>query len=159
MPRTDDQAVSMRRATGDDADAITNVFLAARERSLSYLPRLYTDAETRAFFVWTVDTSEVWVAEADGAVAAFLALGGDHVDHLYVHPRCYHRGLGTALLAAAQAPRDRLELWVFQKNEGAVAFYERHGFAIVESTDGERNEEREPDHRMVWSRAAASAAA
>ncbi len=41
-------------------------------------------------------------------------------------------------------------LWVFQKNEGARRFYERHGFRLVELTDGSRNEEREPDALYEW---------
>ena len=53
--------------------------------------------------------------------------------------------------AAAQALHEHLELWVFQRNFGAIAFDEVHGFAIVASTDGADNEEHEPDHRMAWS--------
>jgi hypothetical protein len=43
-----------------------------------------------------------------------------------------------------------LQLWVFQKNVGARRLYERAGFELAELTDGERNEEREPDARYVW---------
>ena len=84
-------------------------------------------------------------------MVAFLALDGDEIDHLYVDPAHQRRGLGTALLADAKAQREHLELWVFQRNRNAIAFYEAHGFAIVASTDGADNEEREPDHRMAWS--------
>ena len=38
------------------------------------------------------------MAEADGAVVAFLALDGDEVDHLYVDPAHHRQGLGAALL-------------------------------------------------------------
>jgi len=47
---------------------------------------------------------------------------------------------------------DRLELWVFQRNERARAFYRRHGFVLVEETDGAGNEERTPDARYAWAR-------
>ena len=46
------------------------------------------------------------MAEADGQVVAFLALAGDEVDHLYVHPDQHRQGLGTALLRHAQQARD-----------------------------------------------------
>ena len=72
-------------------------------------------------------------------MVAFLALAGDEVDHLYVHPDQHRQGLGTALLLHAQEARKRLELWVFQRNTGAVAFYEAHGFAIV---GGDRRRQR-----------------
>ena len=41
-------------------------------------------------------------------------------------------------------------LWVFQKNEGARRFYERHGFELVKLTDGAENMEREPDALYRW---------
>ena len=47
---------------------------------------------------------------------------------------------------------DRLELWTFLRNAPARRFYEARGFALVEQTDGARNEEREPDARYLWTR-------
>lgn len=45
-------------------------------------------------------------------------------------------------------------MWVFQRNEGARAFYAKHGFTEVERTDGAANEEREPDVLLAWPGAA-----
>jgi putative acetyltransferase len=139
----------LRPAQAADAPAITALFQAARHASLPYLPELHSSEDDHAFFAGLVAAGGVTVAEVDGAVAGFLALG-ERVDHLYVHPDHYRQGLGSALLRAAQAERPRLELWVFQRNADAIAFYEAHGFAVVEATDGAGNEEREPDFRMAW---------
>jgi GNAT superfamily N-acetyltransferase len=139
-----------RRATAADADAVADVFLAARA-AMTYLPELHTDDETRAFFGTVVSDAEVWVVDADGGVAGFAALGRDELEHLYVQPRLQGRGLGTALLDVAKERRPSgLELWVFQPNEGARRFYERHGFELVRLTDGSGNEERVPDARYAW---------
>jgi hypothetical protein len=48
---------------------------------------------------------------------------------------------------------ERLELWVFQKNEGARRFYERHGFRLVRTTNGAGNVEQEPDALYEWRQA------
>ena len=141
----------LRPARTADAPAITRVFQAARDHSLAFLPNLHTGAEDHAFFARVVEGGGVTVAEAQGAVVAFLGRAGDEIDHLYVDPAHHRQGHGSALLTAAQASSERLELWVFQRNTGAIAFYEAHGFAIVASTDGAGNEEHEPDHRMAWS--------
>jgi ribosomal protein S18 acetylase RimI-like enzyme len=143
--------MNLRAARAADAPAITRVFQAARDHSLPYLPKLHTDEEDHAYFAQVVEREQVTVAEAGGTVVAFLALDGDEIDHLYVDPAQHRRGVGAALLAGAKTRRDHLELWVFQRNRSAIAFYEAHGFAIAESTDGSGNEEREPDHRMAWS--------
>ena len=44
---------------------------------------------------------------------------------------------------------DSLQLWTFQVNDRARAFYARHGFREVELTDGATNEEHEPDVRLL----------
>ncbi|CAM5520328.1 hypothetical protein STENM327S_03280 [Streptomyces tendae] len=74
-----------------------------------------------------------------GAVSADLA------------PERRGRGLGDRFVALAKERRaGGLSLWTFQVNAPARRFYERHGFTPVQWTDGERNEEREPDVRYVW---------
>jgi putative acetyltransferase len=141
----------LRSAQPVDALAVARIFQRARAHSLPYLPVLHDDAEDRAYFAGVVERQEVTLSEDGGVAVAFVALDRDELDHLYVHPEHHRRGHGAKLLAHAQARRDHIELWVFQRNHGAIAFYEAHGFAIVESTDGAGNEEHEPDHRMAWS--------
>jgi ribosomal protein S18 acetylase RimI-like enzyme len=43
-----------------------------------------------------------------------------------------------------------LHPFTFQRNESASAFYEAHGFRIVDLNDGSRNEEGEPDVLYEW---------
>jgi GNAT superfamily N-acetyltransferase len=52
---------------------------------------------------------------------------------IYVDPRNWREGVGTALLEAAQARaarsgRTEMSLWTLTKNAPAQAFYERHGW-------------------------------
>ena len=80
-----------------------------------------------------------------------LVLDGEWVDQLYVDPPWFGRGVGSALLARAQARRPAgLQLWAFESNHRAHRFYERHGFVLAEQTDGAGNEERAPDRRYRW---------
>ena len=143
---------AVRRARPDDAEAVADVFLAARSAPMPYLPDLHTAEETRA---WIRDVvlgkHDVRVVEVDGAVGGFLALGTETVEHLYVSPELQGRGIGSALLDLAKDLRvDGFRLWVFQRNAGARRFYERHGLRVVELTDGAANEEREPDALYEW---------
>ena len=144
--------MSLRPARSADAPAITAVFQAARDHSLGFLPNLHTDAEDHAFFAGVVARGEVTVAEADGAVVAFLrARRRRGRPPLRRIPTSTARASEPRCCAHAQAGRTRLELWVFQRNTGAIAFYEAHGFAIVEATDGATTRSSEPDFRMAWS--------
>ncbi|MFF8993508.1 GNAT family N-acetyltransferase [Streptomyces sp. NPDC014983] len=146
--------VRLRTAVAADAAAITAVFLASRAAALPYLPRLYSDEETLAFFEHVVlPSSTVWVAEQgeDARIVGFAALDKTVLDHLYLHPDVRRRGIGTALLQTVkQASPEELSLHCFQRNTDARAFYERHGFTAGEFNDGSRNEENEPDVTYHW---------
>jgi putative acetyltransferase len=118
---------------------------------MPWLPRLHTAAEDRRFFAGVIEECEVLVVRAQPEIVAFLARKGDLVEHLYVHPRSQRAGVGSALLDEAKSRQPTgLQLWVFQRNQGARAFYIRHGFVEMRLTDGSANEEREPDVLMAW---------
>ncbi len=120
------------------------------------LPELHTPDDDHRFLSEEVlPNEEVWVAEVDDAPVGFVALGSrdgvDFLQHLYVTPQLQRHGLGTGLVERAKERRPGgLRLWVFQGNVGARYFYERHGFQLVELTDGSGNEEREPDALYEW---------
>jgi GNAT superfamily N-acetyltransferase len=139
----------IRRATSDDAAAISGVFVRARDE-MRYLPRI--PEEHRPLLGGRfLERAEIWVEEHGGHVVGFVGLREDEVSHLYVEPGQQGRGIGTGLLDHAKSLRpDRLELWVFQKNDGARRFYERHGFRLVRLTDGADNMEKEPDALYEW---------
>lgn len=120
------------------------MFLAARA-GMDYLPRLYSDEQTRAWITHVVLAEcEVWVAEAGGRVVGFAALSGAWLDHLYVDPGHQDAGIGSELLGRAVEAGAR-DLRVFAQNEAAARLYERHGFTVAERGDGGDNEEGLPD--------------
>jgi GNAT superfamily N-acetyltransferase len=80
-----------------------------------------------------------------------MALHGEWLEHLYVDPARTGRGLGSRLVDLAKQRRAALDLWTFQANLGARNFYERHGFLVVATTEGD-NEEGAPDVRYHWQR-------
>jgi GNAT superfamily N-acetyltransferase len=139
----------IRRATSEDAAEVSRVFVAARDE-MSYLPPV-ADEHRLLLGGWFLERWPTWVAEEAGDVVGFLSLHGSTVEQLYVEPGRQNQGVGIALLDQAKAlSPERLELWVFQANEGARRFYERHGFRLVELTDGLGNMEKEPDARYEW---------
>jgi GNAT superfamily N-acetyltransferase len=140
----------IRRAGADDLPAIGRVFLAARDE-MTYLPRVPDEDRPRIGTLITRDRDELWVAEQDGEVTGFTALRDDELAHLYVDPAWQGRGLGTELFDQAKRERPNgFRFWVFQKNDGARRFYERHGCRMVKLTDGADNMEHEPDALYEW---------
>lgn len=146
---------AVRAASAADVDAVADLCRRTRQASLPFLPDLHTAAEDRVYFRDVVFAGdEVHVAERDGKLVGAIAFGDGWVSQLYVDPAEHGRGIGSALLRLAMDAQPELQLWTFQKNDRALRFYARHGFALVRMTDGD-NEEREPDALLAWSRAKA----
>ncbi|MFF2324515.1 MULTISPECIES: GNAT family N-acetyltransferase [unclassified Streptomyces] len=145
--------VLLREATAEDAEPLTRLFLACRAATMPYLPKVHSDEETLAWMTHVVlPGTTVWAAETGtGELLGFASLDGTELEHLYLRPDVRRRGIGSLLLAKARelAP-DELNLYAFQRNSDARAFYERHGFTAVGFDDGSRNEEKEPDVRYRW---------
>jgi GNAT superfamily N-acetyltransferase len=142
--------IVVRAAHDDDAIHIAAVFGEARRAAMPTLPILHTFAEDTAFFARIVRACTTLVAATDHRfVVGFCAVTPRRIEHLYVRPAYHRRGIGTALLTRALDDGRKRDLWVFRCNRPAIAFYERHGYRCVETTDGANNAEREPDARYA----------
>lgn len=145
------ESLEIRRAEPVHASVIAEIHLVARRQAMPYLHRPHSDDETRAYFRRVVgDRAAWWVAQIGDEIVGYMLIDGADLNHLYVRPGWQRRGIGLSLLTKAKAlsPR-RLELWTFQRNTSARAFYEAHGFRAVAYTDG-CNEENEPDVKYEW---------
>ena len=136
----------IRRAVAEDVEAIVAVFEPSFA-TLDFLPVLHTHEENLAFFGACVRDGEAWLHGGDG----FAIIDGNTLSHLYVRPDAIGTGVGHALFEHVTTRRpDGFDLWVFQQNERARRFYERHGATPVEYGDGSGNEEGVPDVRYEW---------
>ena len=145
--------IQPRRATLDDLAAVARLHRLAFFRAMPHMPVLHTPEEDLAFYASVVfPKAEIWLSERAGITGGFIAFRPGWVEHLYVHPDHQGCGIGSALLALAQAAEHSLRLWTFQCNLQARRFYERHGFHVEQETDGANNEERQPDLLYFWAR-------
>lgn len=150
---SEDDGVRIRPATEADAEVIARIHMDSRAGTMPYLPPQRRDHAEVAWWVREVVLREcrVWVAVHGGAIAGYAALEGDMLEHLYLRPELRRRGIGTLLLDEARRHSPGgLSLHVFQQNTGARAFYERHGFTVLDTNDGERNMENLPDMTLRW---------
>lgn len=144
----------LRQLALTDMGAAAQVHRIAFEQAMPRLVGLHTPEEDRWFYREHVfKTCRVWGRFDQDALSGLIAFRDGWVEQLYVLPAAQGHGVGTELLDVAKRACERLELWTFQCNERARRFYEARGFALVEQTDGARNEEKEPDARYVWARA------
>lgn len=141
----------MRIAAAKIADAPRlATIMATWKAETPWMPDLHTSQEDLTFLRRLIDTIDVATLRNWRGPQGFLARDGAVVHALYLAPKVRGRGYGADLLKMAKARSSRLELWCFQANTGARAFYAREGFQEVEQSDGAGNDEKLPDVRLVW---------
>lgn len=119
-----------------------------------WMPRIHTRAEDIDFIGSMIVRDWVTIALQDEQLVGFMAREDQDIQALYIARDAWRQGAGTALLRHAQNVSDKLSLWTFQANEGALAFYAAHGFREAERTDGSGNDEHLPDIRFEWQKEA-----
>lgn len=145
----------IRLVAADEALAAADLYIASRAGAGSLIPpSMHDDEDVRR---WMRDDffprAEIWFAvDEDDAPLGILSLEGDDwLEQLYVLPQAQGQGIARALVEHAKLQRPAgLQLWAFESNAPARAFYEANGFVAVEFTDGAGNEERASDVRYVW---------
>ena len=141
----------LRPAGGHDAPRVAQLLIDTRSKFMPYAPSAHSDDEVREWVATTlVPGGSVIVAEVHGRVLGAMATALDSgcawIRQMAVDPGVVGRGLGSTLLVHALTTLPRpIRLYTFQANSGARRFYERHGFAAVQFTDGRGNEEHCPD--------------
>ncbi len=122
------------------------------EARLPTFAALHTPEEDAAFVRdHLFPTTEMWGA-FDPDLVGFIAFADGWIEQFYILPGHQGRGLGRSLLAIPKTNSPELRLWTFQQNTPARRFYEHHGFAPIEFTDGKGNEHGEPDVLYRWAR-------
>jgi ribosomal protein S18 acetylase RimI-like enzyme len=97
------------------------------------------------------EKNEIFLAiEAEsGQVVGMMATDGSELDQLYIHVDYQGQGIGTMLLNKAKAMSPgTLQLYTFEVNKQAQAFYEKHGFTIIQR--GVESNSGMDDIRYEW---------
>ena len=68
----------------------------------------------------------------DGVVKGFILVQDGEVRKLFVEPVLQGQGIGARLLEYAVEHLGAKTLWALEKNEGAIRFYQRHGFLLTD---------------------------
>ena len=152
--------VTIRVAKDHESESCVDVFRSAW-RQMTFVPQdLHTPDEDRRWMRDVFVSQLVLVAEIDETpgqeepvcrIVGMLSMGDGTVHNFYIRPGYQRRRIGHALMETAKTcSGGELKLWVFEPNEGAIRFYERHGFVTIRKTDGRDNEEKVPDRLMAW---------
>jgi ribosomal protein S18 acetylase RimI-like enzyme len=140
----------------EDFEAVTILWRISREKSLPEFQNAkgHFFYEDQGYFRdHILKENKVSVVELDNRPVAFMAMRGDFIDQLYVHPDYQNRGIGKALLKCArELSPEHVWLYTLQINTNTRIFYENNGF-VAEKFGISPPPESEPDVEYHWRKA------
>ena len=86
----------------------------------------------------------------DLSMRKILKLAELYIEGIFVAKAARSKGIGKALLEYAKSRKPRLTLSVYQKNERALAFYQREQFTV--QSEGIDEDTNEAEIQMLWTR-------
>lgn len=125
------EAPVIRPYTPEDREAVLEVWDESVPVAHPFWAPEVITRERQAIADRFLPRAETYVWERAGTIVGFVSLLGTEVGGLFVRPRCHRQGIGRALMDAARASREHLELEVFEANPIGRAFYQRYGFRVI----------------------------
>ena len=143
----------IRKFETQDLDAVMQIWLHGNLDAHPFIPAsFWTD-----HFEMVRDLlpqTEIYVHESEGTqqIDGFIGLTENHIEGIFVAKSARSKGIGRALLEYAKSRKPYLTLSVYQKNERALAFYQREQFTV--QSEGIDEDTNEAELQMLWSRQA-----
>lgn len=141
----------IRKQQEKDLDSLMQIWLDTNQKAHYFIPKTYWSGQFAAVRE-ALPKAEVFVYEADalGEKQGFIGLVGDYIAGLFVREGAQSKGIGKQLLEHVKETKQKLSLHVYQKNAGALQFYQREGFFV--QSEGQDENTGEIEFLMEWSR-------
>ena len=143
----------IRKFETQDLDAVMQIWLHGNLDAHPFIPASF----------WTdhfeivrdmLPQAELYVHENEATrqIDGVIGLTENHIEGLFVVKSARSKGIGKALLEYVKSRKPRLTLSVYQKNERALAFYQREQFVV--HSEGIDEDTNEAEIQMHWTRQA-----
>ena len=137
----------IRELQRDDINKVADIWLDTNIKAHHFIPAQYWKSNFESVKE-TLSYAEVYVYEHDTEIQGFIGLNNEYVEGIFVSGEMQSKGVGKILLNYAKEKKHKLLLNVYQKNTGAISFYQREGFEIQHSGLDEATGEKE--YVMAW---------
>lgn len=123
-----------------DYDALTEVWLASVRATHDFLTADDMEFYHQRLPRYYMPNVDIYAVRDDrGELCAFIGLGTDTIEMLFVHPDAMGKGCGSCLIDFAVMEKGMRKVDVNEQNRRALDFYLRRGFTVVgrDAVDGE----------------------
>ena len=137
----------IRELQRDDINKVADIWLDTNIKAHHFIPAQYWKSNFESVKE-ALSYAEVYVYEHDREIQGFIGLNNEYIEGIFVSDEMQSKGIGKDLINYAKDKRNKLRLNVYQKNTGAISFYQREGFEIQHSGLDEATGEKE--YVMAW---------
>ncbi len=139
----------IRKLQPADIPSVVEIWYQASLVAHNFIPAAYWQEHKPAMAETYLPNSETYLAVTDEQVFGFISLTGNYLAALFIRPEAQRRGIGKLLLDYVKEKRETIELRVYAKNSGSIAFYKNQGFTEISRTEDEKTGEQEL--LLTWS--------
>lgn len=129
-----------------DLDRIMEIWLAGNLKAHPFIKEEYWRQNYETVRS-VLPNAEVYVYEENGEVLGFIGMDAEYIAGIFVAEGHRGQGIGHQLIAEVKRKK-RLSLHVYEKNTGAVAFYQAEGFRVENNMT--EKETGEQEYLMVF---------
>jgi putative acetyltransferase len=122
----------IRNYRDGDLGDLLETWAAASEIAHPFLTTEFLDSERENIPNLYLPNADTWVFEVGGKVVGFVALIGNEIGAIFVHPSQQRNGVGSQLMEKAKELHSELEVEVFAANTIGRGFYAKHEFETLE---------------------------
>ena len=143
----------IRKFENLDLDAVMQIWMDGNLDAHAFIPASFWEAHFETVRDM-LPQAELYVHEnkVPRQIDGFIGLTENHIEGIFVAKSARSKGIGKALLEYAKSRKPRLDLSVYQKNERALAFYQREQFTM--QSEGIDEDTNEAELQMLWSQQA-----
>ena len=139
----------IRELQRDDINKVADIWLDTNIKAHHFIPAQYWKSNFESVKE-ALSYAVVYVYEHDREIQGFIGLNDEYIEGIFVSAEMQSKGIGKILINYAKEKKHKLLLNVYQKNTGAISFYQREGFEIQHSGLDEATGEKE--YVMAWER-------
>ena len=137
----------IRKLQKVDINRVADIWLKTNLKAHFFIPEQYWISNYE-FVKEMLPQAEVYVYEDDKMIQGFIGINDEYIEGIFVSDEMQSCGIGKMLLDYIKDKKDKLQLKVYQKNVGAMSFYQREGFTIQSESMDEFT--REKEYVMNW---------
>lgn len=133
----------IRTYKSEDLSALMDIWYQASTLAHPFLEDDFVEQVKKDMAEKYLPNSEILVFEQDLTITGFIAMFGNEIGGLFVHPTHHSKGIGTQLVKEVQQNMPLLEVEVFSENSIGRSFYDKYGFITLKEYT------HEPTNRLV----------